>query len=414
MKRVRNRTMRYTSAEIDERLKSFSELLSYNSDCFIWTYDTEGTLISSNSPDPSMDILFRSNACFRFMTEHVQDPAPLMLSSNFGLVWGVVYETEENETKRIHVMGPVLSREISPAQMEHIIGGRISPKWKPRFLEFMKILPVLSPLMFVQRIMMMQHCITGEKVTVSDVILQKEKEKRQRKKSDEPEKYADRIQVYMSEQSLLNVIRRGDLNYKSIIDSASRNLLGKERLSSNALQDAKLGQAQFIALCAHAAIEGGLSAETAYNRKDAYIQEVESAQSVTEVSQIGRELYADFVQLVHKQKNSLPYSKPVQSTCDYIQNHLGEKLSAGFLAERVGYADYYLSRIFKKETGISIDEYTRNARVERAKVLLVSTKDSIQDIAAALGFGERNYFSVTFKKVTGIPPAAYRKKHLKM
>jgi len=233
-------------------------------------------------------------------------------------------------------------------------------------------------------------------------------------KSDEPEKYADRIQVYMSEQSLLNVIRRGDLNYKSIIDSASRNLLGKERLSSNALQDAKLGQAQFIALCAHAAIEGGLSAETAYNRKDAYIQEVESAQSVTEVSQIGRELYADFVQLVHKQKNSLPYSKPVQSTCDYIQNHLGEKLSAGFLAERVGYADYYLSRIFKKETGISIDEYTRNARVERAKVLLVSTKDSIQDIAAALGFGERNYFSVTFKKVTGIPPAAYRKKHLKM
>ena len=90
-----------------------------------------------------------------------------------------------------------------------------------------------------------------------------------------------------------------------------------------------------------------------------------------------------------------------------------EKLTAQDLASRIGYSGYYLSRWFKKETGFSIDEYARNAKVERAKRMLVTTQDSIQDIADSLGFAGRNYFASTFRKITGMPPAAYRKKYQK-
>lgn len=107
-------------------------------------------------------------------------------------------------------------------------------------------------------------------------------------------------------------------------------------------------------------------------------------------------------------------SKAVRSTCDYIENHLNENLTAEFLAGRVGYTGYYLSRLFKKETGFSIDAYTRNVRIERAKLLLASSTESIQDIAESLGFNGRNYFSTIFRKNAGMPPAAYRKKYQRL
>ena len=278
----------------------------------------------------------------------------------------------------------------------------------------MENLPVISYVTFAHRVLMMQFCVTGERIQVSDIVMQREPKKQVPKELTESDDNKDRIQVHMAERALLDRIRNGDTNYAEAMENAVKVLTGSRPFSTDALQHTKLGQVQFIVLCCSAAIEGGLSPETAYTRKDGYIQDVENAKSITEVTQIGKTMYEDFIQLVHKQRLNPSYSKVIQSTCDYIENHLGENLSAEALAKRVGYSAYYLSRVFKKETGFTIDEYTRYVRIERAKSMLCSSTDSIQEIAEALGFGGRNYFTVTFKKVTGIPPATYRKNHQRL
>lgn len=410
--------MEYNPADIDNRLRFFSELLSYDSNCYLWTYTADGALVSTNCPKLVLDTVFRRSSCYEYMLMHAQESdVPLMMSSTQDLAWGAVFETEENQLERIHVLGPIHTHTVSTVDLERAAWGKITPRWKPKYLKIMESLPIINTVMFSRRILMMQYCVTNEWLLVSDIVMQRETIEeigRDLDKYEENGIFADRIQVYMAEQSLLSMIRNGDMNYKDAVQKATRFFTGKQQLSDNPLQHAKLGQVQFIALCCNAALEGGLSAETAYNRKDAYIRDVENAKSISEISEIGKSMFADYIALVHRQLNHRNYSKAVQSTCDYIENHLDKNLSAEVLASRVGYSAYYLSRLFKKETGVSIDEYARNIRIERAKVMLSSSGDSIQDIAEELGFGGRNYFAVTFKKATGMPPAAYRKEHRRL
>ena len=409
--------MTFTLEDIDNRLHFFSELVSYESNCYLWTYSFEGDLVYTNCSDLMLEKIFQRNGCHAYMMQYAQENVrPLLMSGQLGMMWGAVFEIEDGQLNRIHVLGPVYSQTITNLELEKAVWGRINPRWKPKYMKIMEALPVMSISMFMNRIFMMEYCVTGSRIRSSDIVMQYEKPGAEKSSQveDGDGVYADHIQVYMAEQSLLRMIRNGDMNYQEVLQKSSRLFTGKQRLSGNALQHAKLGQVQFIALCCNAALDGGLSAEVAYSRKDAYIQDVENAKSISEITEIGRNMYVDYITLVHGQRLNPAYSKAVQSTCDYIENHLNQKMSAEMLASRVGYSGYYLSRRFKSETGFSIDEYTRNVKIERAKLLLTSTQDSIQDISDALGFGGRNYFAITFRKITGIPPAAYRKKYQKL
>ena len=104
-------------------------------------------------------------------------------------------------------------------------------------------------------------------------------------------------------------------------------------------------------------------------------------------------------------------SKYIQSTCDFIDLHASEKLSLTEIAGRIGYTEYYLSRKFKQEMGISINDYIKKVKVDKAKTLLTATDLSIQEICDQLNFGSRSFFSEIFRKVTGTPPASYREAH---
>ena len=405
--------MVFSPDEIDKRLEFFSELLSYDAPCFLWCYSADGHLLSTNCPKLVLNQFFQRSGCYQYMLEHVKtSTAPLMMSSSVGLVWGAVFEHDNDQLKRIHVLGPIYTQTVDNIIMERAIWGKINLHWKPKYLKIMEMLPVISMITFSHRIMMMQYCLTNERIQFSDIAMQSEPDRPSQQAAEEDDGiYADRIQVHMAQQAMLSMIRHGDTNYQEILSNSVHYLSGHHRLSQDPVQHMKLGQVQFIALCCEAAIGGGISAETAYTRKDNYLRDVENAKSISEIAQIGKTMYEDFVHLVYNQRVNKNYSKAVRHTCEYIEHHLGDNLSADDLARQVGYADYYLSRLFKKETGFSIDEYTRNARIERAKIMLVNTKDSIQEISEALGVGGRSYFSVTFKNITGIPPATYRKKY---
>ena len=68
----------------------------------------------------------------------------------------------------------------------------------------------------------------------------------------------------------------------------------------------------------------------------------------------------------------------------------------------------YLAVLFKQETKQNFGAHLLEIRMEKAKELLRTTSDTIGEIAEKTGYSGANYFTVCFKKYTGIAPGAYR------
>lgn len=101
---------------------------------------------------------------------------------------------------------------------------------------------------------------------------------------------------------------------------------------------------------------------------------------------------------------------PVLLAKRYIAQHLAGDVSLSRLGEEVYLNPFYLSRLFKRHTGVSITTYVIHARIEKAKELLRSTNRRVNDIALEVGFESASYFTRFFKRITGMTPVEYRDK----
>lgn len=84
--------------------------------------------------------------------------------------------------------------------------------------------------------------------------------------------------------------------------------------------------------------------------------------------------------------------------------------SLHFIADKVHLSPTYLSDLLKKETGRSAKDHINDFLVDKAKTLLLSTEDSVAEIAYSLGFNYPHYFSRLFKNKTGLTPQKYRER----
>ena len=80
------------------------------------------------------------------------------------------------------------------------------------------------------------------------------------------------------------------------------------------------------------------------------------------------------------------------------------------LAAAVGYTDYYLTKKFYLEMGIRLNDYIKREKIALAKVLLVTTDRSVQDIAVELNFSTRSFFTRVFKEEVGVSPAEFKER----
>ena len=103
--------------------------------------------------------------------------------------------------------------------------------------------------------------------------------------------------------------------------------------------------------------------------------------------------------------------KPIRQARKYMEEHYSEKIVLEDLAEIVGLNPVYFSVLFKKETGINVSAYLLNVRMEKAKELLCNTNETIAAIGDQVGYRDSRYFSQTFTKQVGVKPVLYRKLH---
>lgn len=77
-------------------------------------------------------------------------------------------------------------------------------------------------------------------------------------------------------------------------------------------------------------------------------------------------------------------------------------------AEKIGYSKFYLTRQFKKETGVSIGAYIRRRRLAVAAYLLLHSDKSILEISFECQFQSQEAFTRAFKEFYKLPPGKYR------
>lgn len=92
----------------------------------------------------------------------------------------------------------------------------------------------------------------------------------------------------------------------------------------------------------------------------------------------------------------------------YIEQHFREDLALDQVAEHAGVSQFYLSRMFKQETGHGFLEYLTNLRIEKAKELLTDERLSIRNVATLSGYPNQAYFGKIFRDKVGETPREYR------
>lgn len=100
----------------------------------------------------------------------------------------------------------------------------------------------------------------------------------------------------------------------------------------------------------------------------------------------------------------------VQRLISYIDENYRQKITLAMLAEKEGISTTYLSHFFRKNFGVSFQEYLKNQRLEKALVLLHDKNISMVDICMNCGFSDRRYLEDACQKAFGCSVAEYRKR----
>ena len=99
----------------------------------------------------------------------------------------------------------------------------------------------------------------------------------------------------------------------------------------------------------------------------------------------------------------------IQLALKIIHDNYFRPFNKGLLLDRLQISSEYLSRLFRRDCGMTIPQYIGRLRVEKAKALLVNTSISTGKIAGMIGFQNANYFYILFRELTGSSPGELRK-----
>ncbi len=389
-----------------------------------WVYSlSDGHLLTSNSSNERiLDVMFSNSRTKTYLMEYAKtEHKPLIISSTLGILWIALFQNTDDAYPKCYIMGPAFSSAISPQELdERVEQYQIPLNWKRQFLDIVKKFPVIPWSILSHYIIMAHYTLTGETITTSDFVYAPTLEdtskhlssSKSRKSTKNDQSLGDRKDLtWQAEQALLNNVRYGNLDYKSALRNAIRTSSGVSSNRSDPIRQYQDSAIVFIALCARAAIDGGLSPTLAYRLQNMYSQSITDAQTLSDIASTNHLMYADFIERVHRAGLNADTSPQIAHCIDYIDLHLTEDLDLHTLASALGYSDYYLSRKFKQEMQVGLSEYIRAQRILRAKNELETTGHTIQEISDALHFCSRTYFTECFQKETGMTPSEYRRKY---
>jgi len=312
------------------------------------------------------------------------------------------------------VIGPILTRKVEEGALTTLINKKIVPfhsksslqKYysKSKIIDDVKLHYIVSLLnkMFVQD--NENNQLSDDKIEKyqifddSDYVDQKHENR-----------YNDFLHSpYVIEQEISKTISNGDTdNAKRILNEI--NLTPHAKLAKTYLRSYRNSMICSCTYMTRAAIAGGVNPDNAFTLSDTYINKIEELDDINELERFESRMIEGFTNLV-KEVKTTAYSPSIVSTINYIDNHLCDDIDITKLAKQVYLNPSYLSSLFHKETGITLNDWIKKRRIEEAAFFVKNSNKSFSEIAFMYRFCSQSYFVQCFKKIMKTTPGEYRRK----
>ena len=271
-------------------------------------------------------------------------------------------------------------------------------------------LPYCELKTFLEAMKLLLYEETGEKVCLSELYTKQQPEPEQQKffeKKRWMEKGGHLHNPYQHEQKKLGSIRAGNLK---LLEECQNEVWPGEigQLADNPLRQEKNLSIVVISIACRAAIDGGVAPQKAFSMSDVFISNIERMTQVLPIQAAVVEYEREFARAVEQVKHDSEHNRYVERAKEYVAEHIDESIRVVQIGEALGINENYLTGLFHKYVGISLQQYIRKEKVRQAKELLLYSSYSCSEIAALLCFSTQSHFSSAFKREVGMTPAKYR------
>lgn len=211
---------------------------------------------------------------------------------------------------------------------------------------------------------------------------------------------------YQEERQILDAVKEG--NVEEAVRLSKEMDVNIGRLGGSEAEHWRNLSIVAAALCARAAIEGGVMPAAAYRLSGFYINKSTACKDVTQILIYRNHAIEELAKRVRDHKKKSHASSYTQRCKDYVYRHYREKIYLDHIADMLGISSSYLSRLFKKETGTSLQDFINEVRVEKAANLLIYSEETLPGIAEYVNFPSQSYFGKIFKQKMKMTPKQYR------
>ena len=271
-------------------------------------------------------------------------------------------------------------------------------------------LPYCELKTFLEAMKLLLYEETGEKVCFSQLYTKQQPEPEQQKffeKKRWMEKGGHLHNPYQHEQKKLGSIRAGNLKLlEECQDEVWPGEIGQ--LADNPLRQEKNLSIVVMSIACRAAIDGGVAPQKAFSMSDVFISNIERMTQVLPIQAAVVEYEREFARAVEQVKHDSEHNHYVERAKEYVAEHIDEQIRVVQIGEALGINENYLTGLFHKYEGITLQHYIRKEKVRQAKELLLYSSYSCSEIAALLCFSTQSHFSSVFKREVGMTPAKYR------
>lgn len=325
------------------------------------------------------------------------------------LYFGVVKIERSNQ---LFIIGPTSHIPVSSSQVIDILKSLREPLSRQRELgQFLADIPNYPLENFLHILGLIHYILNNEKITIQEIV-QKKSDRlpllplaKDREVSGESHIH----NTFELEKKLVAAITYGKTaELRSMLQAPPTGRIGT--IAHDDLRQRKNALICSATLASRAAIAGGVPHEIAFSLSDSYIQKAELLQDHTSITQINIDMLITFCQEVEKVVCHGSKSKLVIDTSRYVIANIDRMITTAQISDNFNMSREYYCKRFKEETGITVNEFITEQKLNEAKRLLESSDLSIVQISVNLGYSSQGYFQNIFKKHTGMTPLQYRKK----
>lgn len=277
-------------------------------------------------------------------------------------------------------------------------------------------LPYCELKIFLETMKLLHYEETGEKVDLSQMYTKSQSldpgQKQILAKKCWMDKGGHLHNPYQHEQKKVNSIRTGNLK---LLEEAQNEVWPGElgKLADNPLRQEKNLSIVVMTLASRAAIDGGVAPQKSFAMSDVFVHNIERMTQVLEIQAAVVEYEREFASAVAEVKNDSAHNRYVERAKEYVTEHVEEPVRVTQIGETFGINEDYLTGLFRKYEGITLQQYIKKEKIRRAKELLIYSSYSCSEIAAILCFSSQSHFTSAFKSEEKMTPAKYRECHKK-